>query len=159
MIQTIILYVHILCAVMAFLLAPIPIFSQKKKGWHTRVGALYHWLVFAACALSVPVTIEDWDKNWYMLFVAIFSYAFAFVGYRAGVKRGAGWLRWHISGMLGSYIALWTAFLVVGSRSIPILDQVPQIVLWIFPTIVGTPLIYWVRKRAQKTKNSLPSGT
>lgn len=159
MLFEIVLYVHIACAVSAFSLAPFAIFSQKKSGWHTRVGTIYHWLLCVACILAIPISILRWEKNWYLLFVAIISYAFAFVGYRAGVKRFSGWLQWHIAGMLGSYIAMWTAFLVVGARSIPILDQVLSFVLWILPTILGTPLIYLVRKRARNSKYSLPSST
>lgn len=52
------------------------------------------------------------------------------------------WLARHISMMMGSYIATTTAFLVVNAHTNP------AWVLWLAPTFIGTPLIfYWINKR------------
>lgn len=51
------------------------------------------------------------------------------------------WLARHISMMLGSYIATTTAFLVVN------FNTNPAWLLWLAPTFIGTPLIfYWINK-------------
>jgi len=49
-------------------------------------------------------------------------------------KKGA-WLLTHIGRMSGSYIATITAFLVVN------VQLKPQWIIWLLPTVVGTPLI------------------
>ena len=55
------------------------------------------------------------------------------------------WMFNHIQGMLAAYIATFTAFLVVN------VTFLPGIIVWLTPTVVGTPLIaYWVRKYKQK---------
>lgn len=55
------------------------------------------------------------------------------------------WIFEHIQGMLAAYIATFTAFLVVN------VTFLPMIVIWLAPTVIGTPLIaYWVRQYKQK---------
>jgi len=50
------------------------------------------------------------------------------------------WMFDHIQGMLAAYIATFTAFLVVN------VTFLPMVVVWLAPTVIGTPLIgYWVR--------------
>ncbi len=51
------------------------------------------------------------------------------------------WLFTHINGMVGGYIATLTAF------SATTLSFLPGIVAWIWPTVIGAPLIaYWIRR-------------
>lgn len=51
------------------------------------------------------------------------------------------WLVRHIGMMMGGYISTFTAFLVVNITEV----QYP-ILVWLLPTIIGTPLItYWTR--------------
>ncbi|MDZ4664763.1 MAG: DUF2306 domain-containing protein [Bacteroidota bacterium] len=59
------------------------------------------------------------------------------------------WLLAHIGGMLGSYIGALTAFLVNNGQYI----QVPGIVLWLGPTVIFVPLIFYeinVHKKKSK---------
>lgn len=59
------------------------------------------------------------------------------------------WMFDHIQGMLAAYIATFTAFLVVN------VTFLPMVVVWLAPTVVGTPLIaYWVRKYKRKFNRS-----
>jgi len=53
----------------------------------------------------------------------------------------------HIGGMVGSYIGIITAVLVVNGADIPLINQTPILLLWFIPTIVGTPIIFMVNKR------------
>jgi uncharacterized membrane protein len=51
------------------------------------------------------------------------------------------WIISHISGMIGGYIATWTAFLVVN------ITFLPPLLLWLGPIVVGVPfIIYHTRK-------------
>jgi hypothetical protein len=61
------------------------------------------------------------------------------------------WLLAHISGMLGSYIGAITAFTVNNSRNIPL----PNIVLWLGPTVFLVPLIIYELRRHQKKVGKL----
>jgi len=64
------------------------------------------------------------------------------------------WLLRHIGMMLGSYIATFTAFLVVSLNAFSY-----GWVVWLMPTIIGTPLIiYWTMKYSIKKKRALSNG-
>ena len=65
--------------------------------------------------------------------------------YRLKMQYKMYWLREHIIRITGAYIAAFTAFIVVNQEKFP--DSIPQVVFWLLPTIVLTPLIsFWVRK-------------
>lgn len=56
------------------------------------------------------------------------------------------WLIKHLGMMIGTYIATFTAFLVVNIHNFE-----PNWVIWLLPTFIGTPLIaYWRRKLTTK---------
>lgn len=113
--------------------------AVKRRGAHTNLGEAYHWVMFTVCLSATALAVLAWERSGEFVAIAGFSYANAFVGYMAAKRRGRGrrWLRAHIGGMCGSYIALTTALLVVNLG-----DRLP--VVWFLPTIVGTPLILWV---------------
>lgn len=51
------------------------------------------------------------------------------------------WLFSHIGGMMGGYIATWTAFLVVN------INFLPALVIWLGPAALGVPfIVYQLRK-------------
>tara|TARA_B100000683_G_C12446866_1_gene538484 strand:- start:939 stop:1394 length:456 start_codon:yes stop_codon:yes gene_type:complete len=145
------LKIHIAAGVIGLSLGPISMFAPKRKGLHTRIGNIYHWLMFTVCISAVPLSILKWEKNWYLLLIAIFSYSFAFKGYHAAKNKRKDWLKKHITGMLGSYIAMTTALLVVNAQNIPGLNLLPNLLVWFIPTIVGTPLITMVQRKFKKS--------
>ena len=117
--------------------------AVKRRGAHTNLGEVYHWVMLTVCLSATALAILAWERSWAFVPIAGFSYANAFAGYVAAKRRGRGWLRFHIGGMCGSYIALTTALLVVNLG-----DRLP--VVWFLPTIVGSPLIAWVIYEADR---------
>lgn len=53
----------------------------------------------------------------------------------------------HIGEMLGSYICIITATLVVNGSKIPLVKEMTFLLLWSIPTIIGTPIISIVTRR------------
>jgi len=135
------LKIHIACGVLSLILGPFAMFAKKRKGFHTQIGFFYFYLVAGACATSLVLALMQWERSWYLFFVGLFSFSFALKGYWAAKKRKPNWIPVHISGMLGSYIAMVTAFLVVQRTSIPFLNTLPVWVTWALPTLVGSPLV------------------
>src|SRR5439155_10936018 len=86
---------------------------------------------------AVVLAVLNWDEVWWLAFVGAASYGLALLGYMAAKRRWNGWLRAHVAGQGGSYIAMVTALLVVntgGESPLP----------WVVPTLIGTPIIRWL---------------
>ncbi|CAN5469840.1 hypothetical protein BH10BAC6_BH10BAC6_12270 [soil metagenome] len=60
---------------------------------------------------------------------------------RAGTLTRGAWMRRHIGLVSGSYIAVWTAFLVVN------VSFEPAYIGWLLPTALGTPIIAYVTRK------------
>lgn len=132
------LVAHIAAGAIGLVLGPVAMRAGKRPGTHTRAGELYHWNMLVVCLSAGALALMHWAEAGFLLYIAIFSYAFALVGYVAARTRPAHWLLFHISGMGGSYIALVTAFLIVQAGT----DA--SLIVWLIPTIIGTPIISWV---------------
>lgn len=69
--------------------------------------------------------------------------------YHSKISHKMYWLREHIIRTTAAYIASLTAFVVVNQEKFP--DPIPEVVFWLLPTVVLTPLIFfWVRKYVKK---------
>ena len=68
---------------------------------------------------------------------------------RAGWPTGKARIREHIASYIPSCIATTTAFLVVNAPNLPpaVREAVPGIVVWLAPTVVLTPAIFWFQRR------------
>ncbi len=62
----------------------------------------------------------------------------------AAKRRWPGWIRAHIAGQGGSYIAMTTALLVVNWETLTGNPGIYSPVAWVLPTVVGSPMIAWV---------------
>ncbi len=138
---------HILAGTIGLIIGPIAMYATKRKGLHTKVGLVYFYLMALVCLSAIIMSIMHWSESSYLFFIAIFSFYFAFTGYRASKIRHQGWLKKHISGMLGSYVAMTTALLVVNISNIPGHTEVPHLLFWFLPTIIAAPLIRRVQKK------------
>ncbi len=118
--------------------------ARKRPGLHTRAGEAYHWVMLGVCLTAAALAGLDWARNWWFLPIAAGSYAFALVGYVAAKRRWAGWLRAHVAGQGGSYIAMVTALLVVTWRTFTGTPGRTTLWPWLLPALAGTPLIAWV---------------
>ncbi|SFL23127.1 hypothetical protein SAMN03159341_104145 [Paenibacillus sp. 1_12] len=126
--------------------------ATKRRGIHTLIGEIYHGAFVAIFITSVAMGIMHWSQSAYLLFIGIFSYSIALYGYLSKKLRWNNWLGKHIGGMLGSYIAIITAVLVVNGPNIPLIKQLPTLLLWFLPTIIGTPIIILIGKRYKRAK-------
>jgi hypothetical protein len=145
MVHSIALGVHIAAGSAGLVLGPIAMRAGKRRGTHTRAGEAYHWVMLTVCASAIVLAALKWSELWWFLPITLWSYGLALLGYLAAKIRWRGWLQAHISGQGGSYIALTTALLVVnlGAASAPL-------IVWLIPTIVGSPLIVWVNRQVAR---------
>lgn len=119
----------------------------------------YDWAVAIASG-TFMLSFLIWSVDLMMRGVNAFLFVFFCVGglfsigtemkrYRSkteGVKHG--WLPNHIGRMVGGFIAAVTAF------STNVLTFLPGLAQWLWPTLIGTPLIiYWIRTYRKKLDN------
>lgn len=134
-----VLALHIALGAGGIILGPVVMQASKRPGTHTQFGAIYHWLFLGVFITTVILCLMNWQKFWWLLFVGAGSYAFALLGYLSAKLRWKNWLRYHISGQCGSYIAMATAVLVVNLG-------LGVWWAWVLPTIIGSPMIAWVQR-------------
>jgi hypothetical protein len=103
------------------------------------------------------LAILDWERLWAFLPVAVGSYAFALVGYTAAKLRFRGWLRVHVIGQGGSYIAMVTALFVVNWQAVFGEPGRVSFWPWAIPTLVGTPLIAFVVRDIMRSAVATPT--
>ncbi|WP_338472406.1 DUF2306 domain-containing protein [Niallia sp. XMNu-256] len=120
---------------------------KKKNGKHTIAGEIYHGSYVFVFISAVVMSIIHWEDSAYLFYVGVFSYALALLGYLSAKFRWKNWLSSHIGGMLGSYIGIVTATIVVNIPKIPVLNEFPVLFFWFLPTIVGTPFIFKVGEK------------
>ncbi|MGM8212019.1 DUF2306 domain-containing protein [Virgibacillus sp. W0430] len=142
------LTLHIISGTVCLIVGLIAAISKKKRGWHTSLGELYHGAYVVVFITAIVTSIMNWQDSAYLFFIALFSYGLALFGYLARKRRTHNWLPRHIGGMLGSYIGIITAVLIVNISDIPIVNEWPALIFWFLPTIIGTPIIIIVTQRA-----------
>ncbi|MGD6817967.1 DUF2306 domain-containing protein [Metabacillus sp. 113a] len=153
----ILLGIHIAAGVICLFTGLIAMLSQKRKGRHTWSGEIYHGAFVIIFLTSITMAVLHWEESAYLFYIGFFSYSFAIIGYLAVKRKWKNWLLYHISGMLGSYIAVITAVLVVNAPKISFLHGVPILFIWFLPTIVGSLLIALVNRKHVRKKASAAS--
>ena len=148
----VILYIHIFAGTICLISGIGAMSSKKRRGKHTKFGEVYHGAYVVILVTSVTMALMNWESSAYLFYIGIFSYALAFMGYLSAKKRWRNWLGSHIGGMLGSYIAVCTAILVVNIPNVPILNEWNPLIFWFIPTIIGSPLIFKVGQKYKKVK-------
>ncbi|WP_408005332.1 DUF2306 domain-containing protein [Pseudalkalibacillus berkeleyi] len=141
------LFIHIVAGIICLITGFIAATARKKRGKHTIVGEVYHGSFLIVFITALIMSIWNWSESAYLFYIALFSYGLALLGYLARKMRWKNWLRTHIGGMLGSYIGIVTATLVVNVEKIPVLNELPVLLFWFLPTIIGTPIISMISKK------------
>jgi hypothetical protein len=115
--------------------------AAKRPGRHPRAGTVYYWsllVVFASAAVMASLRLA---QDWHLLLIALVAFAAGSLGYLARRRRWRGWLRTHLLGMSGSYVALLTGFYVDNGPRLPVWNRLPAIAFWLLPSLVGVPLV------------------
>jgi hypothetical protein len=123
----------------------------KKLAWNARVEA-FDWAV-AGAGLAVFVGTVAYAVLAQNIPVGVFGGIGAGTAFRqlrgyakAGHWTKNQWLLNHISGFLASYIAAVSAF------SVTSLHFIPGVISFLWPTVLGVPLIIWWHRRVQENQ-------
>lgn len=124
--------------------------APKRRGRHHWWGKSYLWSYTLVFLTATILSIQRWEADAYLFFLALVGYSCALTGYGARRFRqqswvrcilGQGWIVGHIVGVIGSYMILWTAFYVDNAHLIPGLNRFPTLTFWVLPILIGLPFL------------------
>ncbi len=135
------LVLHVAAGLTCVVAGALAASARKRPGRHPRSGRVYLWgLAFVFATATVMATIR-WHEDAHLFGIAVVAASLGAIGWSARRRRWRGWVRWHASGMGGSYIALLTGFYVDNGPNLPLWRLLPHWSYWVIPLLVGTPLI------------------
>jgi len=136
--------IHILISIVAVLSGLMAMLMEKGRAKHSYCGRIYFWSILAAFPTVVILSIMRWPHNIHLLSVGVLTVTLTFIGYRLAKTNPRNWPRVHTICMGGSYILLLTGFYVDNGKNLPFWNLFPQWFFWMFPALVGTPIILYV---------------
>ena len=154
------LVVHALAGLTTGITGILTFVAPKRPGRHHRWGTRYLWAYTVVFLTATILSVQHWPADAYLFGLATLGYSFALGGYSTRRFRQTLWLRqllgesWvivHLSGMIASYVVLWTAFYVDNAHLFPGLNRLPTLTFWVAPTLIAIPfLILSIRRFAPK---------
>jgi hypothetical protein len=138
---TVVLGIHIPLGLACVAIGAIAMMSQKRRGRHSKFGAIYFWCLLALFASATVLSFMRWRENQHLLVLGAMSFACAWTGRTALRHRWRYWVRFHIAGMGLSYVLMLVAFYVDNGRQLPLWKDLPHFMYWLIPLVVGIPLI------------------
>ncbi|MGE7975629.1 DUF2306 domain-containing protein [Bacillus cereus] len=142
-----ILFIHILVGVICLIAGLAAMLTPKKMRLHKKLGEIYHFSFIIVLITTIGMAIIHWESSSHLLYIGFISYSLALIGYLAGKFKCKNWIAIHIGSVLGSYIAILTAVLVVNVNRLPVLNNYNPLIFWLLPTIIGSPIIYIIRRK------------
>lgn len=137
----VILGVHIPLGIACVAIGAIAILSEKRRGRHSKFGAMYFWSLLALFASATFLSLMRWDENVHLFILGAMSLACAWIARIALRRRWLHWVRLHIAGMGMSYVLMLIAFYVDNGRQLPLWKDMPHSMYWLIPLAVGMPFI------------------
>jgi hypothetical protein len=136
-----VLGLHIAAGLWCVVTGALTAAAGKRPGRHPTCGRMYvGGLVVLVVSLSV-LSILRWPQTVHLLVVGLVSMGAAAVAVAARRRHGSGWLPVHAVGMAVSYVGLLTGFLVDNGPLLPVWRELPHLLHWTLPTIIGAPLL------------------
>ncbi|MBI3438493.1 MAG: DUF2306 domain-containing protein [Proteobacteria bacterium] len=132
---------HVIVGLVAVLAGLVAMFSPKRRGRHSRWGTTYFWATVAIFSSATVLTYLRGPEDFRVLALGAAAFASAWVGRSARRGRWHNSVRVHIAGMGMSYVFMLTAFYVETGDQLPIWKDLPSILYWVLPVLVGLPLI------------------
>lgn len=135
--------VHILISLIAVLAGLFAMLSDKGKIKHRYFGKAYVLVMVSSFCTVVILSIMRWPHNIHLLSIGVLAITATGGGYWLAKKRILRWTRYHTICMGTSYILLMTGFYVDNGKNLPFWKLFPQWFFWVFPAVVGFPIILW----------------
>lgn len=139
--------IHIFISLICVISGLIAMLTEKGGTKHSFSGRVYLWAMLSALITVVMLSIMRWPHNIHLLIIGVLASASAYLGYRLTRTARKHWTMLHTVLMSSSYIFLLTGFYVDNGKNLPFWRLFPQWFFWIFPAMVGIPIMIRVLKR------------
>jgi hypothetical protein len=153
-----ILAVHIVSAFVCLIAGIVAMFAKKQHGIHPKAGTVYYWSLLAVFITVTIIAIGRWAQDYYLFILGLISFGSAFMARLAVRNKWQKWSIIHITGMGFSYIILITSFYVDNGKFLPIWKDFSPIVYWLFPSVIGVPIIIRTLLRHPLSRNYFKKG-
>lgn len=161
LVHTALLLVHIVAGMIGLLLGPFAMYQGARRLIAGQLSTgpasgVYRGVVLLVCLSAVALIIDSRPELWWLVPLSALTYGLAVLARVSAQRRHRfrGWLHGYVHGQGGSYIALVTAFVVVALTVDGPVTGVAQLVPWLAPTVLGTFLIEWWRRRLDTAMKS-----
>lgn len=132
---------HVVIALAAVVAGLVAMVAKKGVGLHSRWGSLYYWLLSGVFVTVTLLAAMRWARNWHLFVLGAVALSSATFGRFSLRRPRPERLSVHLSAMGASYILLLTAFYVDNGKNLPLWKELPAILYWTIPAIVGIPII------------------
>ena len=149
----ILISIHVLAALVCVVAGIFAMLSNKKPGIHPKVGTIYYYSLWVVLITVIIISTIRWAEDYHLFALGLLSFCMAFIGRRALKHKWHKWPIYHVTCMGFSYILLLTAFYVDNGRYLPIWKDLPTIIYWTLPALVGIPIIVFTLIRHPIVKN------
>jgi hypothetical protein len=151
--------IHVLLGLGAVGTGLVAMLSAKAPGRHPRFGARYFWLLTTLFLSATALSIMRWEHAYHLFLLGAFSFLAAFIGRTARRRRTHSWKPVHIVSMGSSYVLMLIAFYVDNGKQLPPLNRLAPWTYWIFPTLIGVPIITWALLRHLRSHSARERAT
>lgn len=138
-----IVVIHIAIALSCVVGGLFAMLSEKGQRRHIVAGKVYYWSMACSLVTIVMMSVMRWPHNIHLLMIGLFAFTFTHLGRRLARNKKTNWTRSHTVLMGLSYVLLLTGFYVDNGKNLPFWKQFSQAFFWVFPSIVGLPIIVY----------------
>jgi hypothetical protein len=146
--------VHIAISLVAVISGLLAMLSEKTSTRHRTNGRVYFWSISASFVTVILLSLISWPHNIHLLTIGILTFGFTFIGRRLANMKSKGWTRLHTVCMGVSYILLITGFYVDNGKNLPFWRLFPVWFFYVFPTLIGVPIIIRVLRTHPLNKHN-----
>jgi hypothetical protein len=133
--------IHIPLGLATVIAGAAAIFNVKGRGRHSRFGTIYFWLLSCLLVSGTILAVFRWRDDYHLFILGLLAFVSALFGRTAVRRRWRQWPRLHLSGMGFSYILMLTAFLVDNGQFLPVWRDLPHLLHWLIPAVIGMPFL------------------
>ena len=133
--------VHVAISLVAVISGLLAMLAEKTSVRHKNSGSVYFWSISFSFLTVIILSMMRWPHNIHLLTIGVVTFCLTYSGRTLAKNRPKGWTRIHTVCMGLSYVLLLTGFYVDNGKNLPFWRMFPVWFFYVFPAIVGIPII------------------